>query len=395
MGSKRNIAIICYKYPPEYSGYGKQLKSVISKMNNDHLNYKLTILTAFKSSKTEANTFLDIVPLGTDFTQKKSIVFYVFCLRVLLWLILNRKKYSIIHCIKAGPEAVVANIVSKLLDKRLIVKVAQDELSDREVKEATSLKKVSRISRQILLRTVDNFIAISEEIDHNLQKRVSKKSKIIKIPNGVDDKRFAPVDCTTKRAIRRNLELPVERVLILFAGAINKRKGIVDLLDAVQKVKTKNHYSLVICGPILEDINFEERVQEINKTNKKIKIIYKGVVTDIEKYMAASDIFVLPSYSEGLPNVLLEAGSTGLALITTDIGGSRDIVIDGRNGFVIPTNSSDLLAKKMELLIDNEDIRERMGDETRSVIENNFSLEFVAKEYEYLYSKLFCENKKK
>lgn len=158
---EKNIAIICFKYPPEYSGYGKQLKSVITEMKKYHHNFKLMLLTAYKSSKMEENEFLKVIPLGCEKIKNEGIIFYIFCLRTFLWLIFNSKHYSIIHCIKAGPEAIVANIASKIFHKPLIVKVAQDELSEIELKNAKGLKKLLRRIRHMMLKNVDYFVAIS------------------------------------------------------------------------------------------------------------------------------------------------------------------------------------------------------------------------------------------
>src|SRR5699024_10726499 len=116
---KKNIVLICYKYPPEYSGYGKQLSSVLHSMNKIEHDFEFTILTAYKSSKSEENKKVNVVPLGSDFFKKQSFFFYIFCIKAMFWLILNKEKYSIIHCIKAGPESVVANFISKIFGKKL------------------------------------------------------------------------------------------------------------------------------------------------------------------------------------------------------------------------------------------------------------------------------------
>lgn len=383
------VALICFKYPPEYSGYGKQLKSVITKINEIDSNTFFTLLTGYESTKSEENEYLTVVPLGTRVNVSHSMRFYIFCLRTLVWLLINSNKYDVIHCIKAGPEAIVSNFASKVMNKRLIVKVAQDELSDREITNINWIKLLLRKARHFLIRNSDNFIAISEEIEGSLLKRVSNNTNIIRIPNGVDtDHKFIPPSDEVKIDLRKLLKLPKDNVIVLFVGAIHRRKGIYDLLKSIKDIKVNIKFSLVICGPILDDIGFNNLIEEINQCSPKVNVIYKGKVNNVDEYMKASDIFVLPSYSEGLPNVLLEAASCGLALVSTDIGGSRDIVKDSINGRIVSLGEPMQLSNALSELIDSKELQEIYGEMARQIAISKYSLKQVAISYIDLYKKL-------
>ncbi|WP_130860460.1 glycosyltransferase family 4 protein [Gracilibacillus phocaeensis] len=382
---KKNIVIICYKYPPQYSGYGKQLKSILDKIDAKSLH--ITLLTMHPSSIVEKQENLDIIPLNKN---HKGISIYLFSLRVCFWLLKNKKKYSIIHCIKAGPEAISANIVSKIFSKKLIVKVAQDELSKRELGNSKGLIRLNRKLRHLLLSNVDNFVAISEEISNNLKKIASKKTKILRIPNGVDTEKFKPLVEHSKASLKLQLGIETDnKPILLFAGAINKRKGIHNLLEALENSSDNDNmsYTFIFCGPILENINFEERIEQLNM-NPNIDIYFMGNVENINEYMKISNIFVLPSYSEGLPNVLLEAAASGLALISTDIGGSRDIVDDNKNGFLVQKNNPHELAEKIHLLVNDFNKINKFANHSRRVAVEKFALNAIAKEYNDLYEDL-------
>ena len=384
---KKRIAIVCFKYPPKYSGYGKQLKSVISNINDDSLEFN--ILTAYDISNSECSKNINIISLCNNADENQNKVFYEFCFRCLKWLILNKDRYDIIHCIKSGPEAIVCNIVSKIFNKPLIIKVVQQELSNREIDDAKGIKKNIRKLRNLLLKNTDNFIAISQEIEDNIKDKVCSKTNILRIPNGVDtDNKFIMPTPSEKRATREKLNLPIDEVIILYAGAINKRKGILDLIESMDYINNNTKISLVMCGPILEPIDIEGIVSLHNKKNNNVSMIYRGVITNVNEYMMASDIFILASYSEGLPNVLLEAASTGLALIATDIGGSRDIVINNRTGLLVPTGSPKEIAKSIMELADNIELRNEMGMNARIRMENKYSIKEVSKQYVQLYNNL-------
>lgn len=383
---QNNIVLVCYKYPPEYSGYGKQLKSVLSKIlkKNDRLNF--TLLTSHESSQKENKKNLKIVSFNKNKNSNSGITFYIFVFKLFFWLLFNSKQYSTIHCIKAGPEAIISNIVGKILRKKVIVKIAQDELSSRELENVNKLKWIIRKIRHWLLSSVDHFIAISTEIEGNISDIKSKKSVIHKIPNGVDVDKFYPLNEKEKKIIREKMDLPIDQKIILYAGAINTRKGIKDLLEAINHVEDDIRCTFVLCGPILEDIDFENKIENINFYKSNINITYRGAVNNVSEYMQASDIFILPSYSEGLPNVLLEASSSGLALIGTKIGGNTDIVEHGQNGFLVNVGSPEDLSKKINYLLKNDQLTRKMGKESREVAITYFDLCYIANRYVHIYT---------
>lgn len=387
-----NVLIISFKYPPEYSGYGNQLKSVLDKLilNDDRLTY--TIITMFPSSLAMEDEKRKIISLNTKKNHNSGKLMYIFAVKLFFWMIKNRKKYKIIHCIKAGPEAIVANIISKLFNKRLIIKVAQDELSQREIGDSKGLVRLNRKFRHRILSNADNFIAISKAINEDLNKIVSNKTNIKNIPNGVDIDKYFPIDRTNQIKLRIQLGIPTNNeMVILFAGAINKRKGIPDLLSAIENLSSNIKCTFIFCGPILEDIGFTKKIEELNgKSN--IEVIYAGSIENVHEYMKASNIFVLPSYSEGLPNVLLEAAASGLALISTDIGGSRDIVSHGQNGFLIPTNDYKAISQNIERLVNDKNMCKNFGTNSRIIALDHFSIDKVSNQYRELYFNLIKEN---
>lgn len=102
--------------------------------------------------------------------------------------------------------------------------------------------------------------------------------------------------------------------------------------------------------------------------------------------LPAMDVFVQPStLLEGLPVVLTEAASSGLPLIATDIGGSAELVQDGLNGFVVPPANSEIIMEKIKFLTESTDERKKMGEESRKIWEQRFTLEKMVNKIERLY----------
>lgn len=384
-----NIVIATFKYPPVYSGYGRQLKSVLNEINKCNELFHFKILTAYSDSEEERSKNIDIISfLNRSYNLKVDT--YIFAIRLFCWLIFHLKEYSIIHCVKAGSEAVVCNIISKIFKKKLIVKVVQEEFSDRELYSSNGKKRLDKVIRHFLLRDVDNFIAISEEIEDNLNKRTNK-SIVHRIPNGVDIEKFKPVCSQEKKKLREKVDIDKEVIALLHVGAINTRKGVYDILNALEEYNGKKIIQFVMCGPVLEDLSFLDRISELNKNNNLI-IDYRGSVDNVTDYLNSSDIFVLASYSEGLPNVLLEAGASGLPIISTNIGGSRDIIQEGINGLLVEKGNINQIYNTINKLVENEKLRQELTLNSRETIVNRFSNKKIANQYENLYKNLLSIN---
>ena len=117
-------------------------------------------------------------------------------------------------------------------------------------------------------------------------------------------------------------------------------------------------------------------IQEI-ESNQSIEAV--GEQSDVRPWLAASDIFVFPSYREGFPNVVIEAGAMCLPSIVTDINGSREIILEGRNGTIIPSHDTEALYQAMKWMLEHPDQRTSMSIEARPLISSRFNQEYVRK----------------
>jgi glycosyltransferase involved in cell wall biosynthesis len=115
-----------------------------------------------------------------------------------------------------------------------------------------------------------------------------------------------------------------------------------------------------------------------------------GPRPDVPALLAISDVFALPTfYREGIPRALLEAGAMGLPLISTDMPGCRDVVRDGWNGILVPPRNVKALTRALETLLDAEpEVRERMGQNSRTQVDEHFTLELIVEAYAGIYRQL-------
>lgn len=167
----------------------------------------------------------------------------------------------------------------------------------------------------------------------------------------------------------------------LFVGRIVKDKGINELILAFKRINSLYpNTRLLLVGP------FEDSLDPISDESREAIRSYEDIVsvgakTDVEllAYYAASDCFVFPSYREGFPNTVLEAGAMGLPSIVTDINGSREIIQEGVNGMVVPPHDHDRLFRAMQVMIKSSADRNRMANNARKMISDRFEQGFVRK----------------
>jgi len=156
----------------------------------------------------------------------------------------------------------------------------------------------------------------------------------------------------------------------LFVGRIMKEKGVEELFSAMERLRETygEHVVLDVVGM------FEEAFeQQIRKLEEKGTVVFHGYQSDVRPYYAKAHCVVLPSYHEGMSNVLLEAASSGRALITSDIFGCREAVEDGISGFLCPVNDVDALYCKMQQFVELDDhSRATMGSAGRRHMESCF-----------------------
>lgn len=184
-----------------------------------------------------------------------------------------------------------------------------------------------------------------------------------------------------------------EKIKVIFTGRMIEEKGVITLVDAANLLRDKfeNKVEFLLVGglyPNPKALNEDDLTRLCD--GKYIK--WLGYRNDVKDLLAQSSIVAFPSYyREGLPKSLIEANAIGRPIITTDSVGCRDTVEDGVNGFIISIKDSKALADKLQILIENRYLREKMGKEARRIAERDFSLENVVKKHLEIYDALAYE----
>lgn len=203
--------------------------------------------------------------------------------------------------------------------------------------------------------------------------------------NGIDMTYFDRTEEVMKKAesIREK-----DSITFCFVGRIVGDKGMNELAEAFARLEKEfPSCRLLLVG------DFEEKLDPVSPETKRMflensRVTFAGWQQDIRPYLAASDIFVFPSYREGFPNVVLQAGAMGLPSIVTDINGSSEIIRDGVNGVIIPPRDMEALWKTMRNMLTDEAARRKMAANARNLIGSRYDRTFLWQELKKTYKSL-------
>lgn len=221
--------------------------------------------------------------------------------------------------------------------------------------------------------------------DRNELSKLSGLNKIhsVIIPgSGVDTERFSIS------------QLPKSPPVIMMASRLLKDKGVYEYISAAKIIGHKNkNIKFVLVGTPDPENPSSISIEEVNGWIDKGYIEYWGQQEDMPNVISKSTIVVLPSYREGLPKVLLEASSSGRPVITTNVAGCRDAIIDMRTGFLVEKYNAQDLADKIITLSSNLDRCIQMGQSGRKLVEEKFSEKLIVSHHMKVYEKLLLEQK--
>jgi glycosyltransferase involved in cell wall biosynthesis len=170
----------------------------------------------------------------------------------------------------------------------------------------------------------------------------------------------------------------VSRVVV-GAGRLSPEKGFGVLAEAAQTIIRENpHAGVVIFGEGALRGELERRVAELGLTGR---VVLPGFRTDLDSLIGGADVVVLPSFTEGLPNVALEASAAGVPVVATAVGGTPEVIADGETGFLVPPGESPAVAARVGQLLRDAALRTRFGAAGRARMRELFTFDAQAKAY--------------
>jgi hypothetical protein len=288
-------------------------------------------------------------------------------------------KFDIIHAHRIIPDGYCATLLGKKLNIPVVCSARggdtylapfQNHLCYLSFKKViSSCSKIITVSNSLRDIVLNNGVKYPVEVVHN----------------GCDVDSFHYID---KAVARKKLNLLLDRKIFLFVGHIISSKGVLELVKAFHQIKKNDPSSFLI---MIGFGDCKDKIEaEIKSRNLYDSVLLPGYVPHekLPLWINASDIFVLPSYQEGLPNVVLEAMACRKPVIATRVGGIPEIVSDGVTGILVEPRIVDQLAQAMETLLLNEDLCSKLGLAAEKLIHEHFTWEKSAKNLIKVYENL-------
>jgi glycosyltransferase involved in cell wall biosynthesis len=245
------------------------------------------------------------------------------------------------------------------------------------------LDRSSYVQERLLARGVDRYIAVSQDIGAKLVDVMHWPAhKIEVIHNGVRVEPVPRVDAAVRRELSGDTGLPV----VVTAARLDPQKGLDILIRAAADVPEAR---FVIAGAGDERSKLEAAVAERGLEDR---VVFLGQRNDVSQLLAASDVFVLPSLYEGSSLAVLEAMSAGKAVIASRIGGTDELVVDEQSGLLVPPSDAGALASAVRRLLDDSQLRGRLGAAARDRVQQRFTASMVADRTTRLYEELLIGN---
>ena len=312
-----------------------------------------------------------------------------------MWNFLRKEKPQIVHT-----HTPKAGIIGMLAARLAGVPHRLHTVAGLPLMEATGTKRkilnfVEKLTYSSATRVYPNSKGLYDFILQNNFTQ-SNKLKIIAngSSNGIDTAFFSPDQVTEieRVTLREKLNIQPDDFVFVFVGRIVSDKGINELIKAFSELQAAENnepagIKLLLVGGLENDLDplNPETLAEINQNKDIISV---GFQQDVRSFFAIADALVFPSYREGFPNVVMQAGAMGLPSIVSDINGCNEIIVEGENGLIIPPKNVEKLKEKMLTLARDKNLYIKLKENSRRMIENRYEQSVVWKalleEYEGL-----------
>lgn len=368
------IAMIIQRYHPIIGGAENQLQKLIPHLRR--YGHELIVITR-KVEKLPSYSEVEGTPVYRVFGPGTNVI-SAFLFSIFTQNILRKFHPDVIHAHELLSPTTTAILAKRIFGTPVISKVLRGGKKG-DINRIFE-KPMGRLRWKNISRFTDKFIAISGEILEEVQNFGVDANRCVSIPNGVDIGKFLPVSLGKVIDLRKSLGINGDPILI-YTGRLVPEKRIEDLLvswGTIQNQYPDGKLLIIGAGPSERDL----RNLQIDRT------IFVGQTENVVEYLQASDIFILPSESEGLSNSMLEAMAVGLPCVVTNVGGALDIIDDQVSGCLFTPGDSAELTRQITDLLGNKEKANQIGIMARKKMVESFSLEHAAEQLHFLYSEI-------
>ena len=339
----------------------------------EHDDYDLTIVCSdgpYVAELREAGHRVKTVTISRNLNVFRHLISLV-----QLYLFIRNETFDVVHA-----HTPVASFIGRLAAKMARTSRIVNTVHGFYFHENTHVvvrKAIIALERLVGHFTDLTFSVNAEDVQTAIRERICPADRIMVVGNGVDLQRFDPrLVEPARRRIREELGVPPDAAVVGAVGRLVREKGFVELFQGMPRVlEASREAKLIVVGDALptdRDSVKDQLMALVDSLELNDRVVFTGLRYDVPELLSAMDVFVLPSYREGMPVVLLEAMAMARPVVATHVRGCREVVVDGETGILVPPGDVPALADAIVRLLGDKELAGRMGRAGRKRAEQRF-----------------------
>ena len=376
--------LLLFRFPPDYAGGGLQASRLMEQLGRRDVEMRvLTMRSEGAGGALRERAFGGEVRRFAVFGSRRTRDLLL-SLRAGWWL-LTHSGWDLLHCSGFSYFGVLPLWVAKLKRRPVLIKTTVLGL------DGAFNPGVSWIARKALGSFVhaDVIVALSRALEDDLRANPRLRSRVLRIPNGVDSELFRPPREGERAAARRRFSLPEDAFVVVCCSMLYPRKNVIALVRAAAAMTTRP-VCIALAGPPGPDAAYLRALDSAvaqAPPGVEVRLLGSLAPEQVAELSRGADLCALMSRFEGLPNALLEGMATGLPCVASDIPGSADVLAEG-GGVLVPLDDDTRLAAELDRLAADPAERRRLGEEARKLALERYSFSSIADRYRSVYEEM-------
>ncbi len=375
-----SLILVCSNYPPVVGGSEIEAQRVCSALiKRGHL---VTVATTGGPPMPPMRKWTDPtgVPVRLYAARRNGVLKNVmFAIGVAWLLIRERRNYQAVYFLMQGLHLAAGLPVAKMLGKTILMKVGGSG-----VLPAMARTPTGRLEIRWLRKWANRVMILNDGMRAEALAAGLPADKLVWMPNPVDTEQFSPIPEVKRYELRAQHDIPPDAFVIIYTGRLAPEKSLhflVEAFAAVWRQRTQAYLVLVGDGPMRAALAEQTRGLGCQENT-----CFAGSVApfEIPRWLQMADVFALVSLSEGFPCALVEAMSVGLASVVSNIPANRQLVQPENHGLLPPPGDVSSIAAALMRLLDDHELRSRMGAEARRSVQQQYATDRVLERYETL-----------
>lgn len=382
--------LVCHSYPPVIGGSELEAQRVCAALTRR--GYRVTLVCAGGSPMPPLRNWID--PEGVKVRiyagrWKGTLKDIVFALRVSAMLIRERRNYRFVYFLMQGLHLAAGLPTARLLGKPILMKIAGSGVVPLMAKSLSG-----RLELRWLRKWAYRVMILNDGMRKEAMAVGFASDQLYWMPNPVNTAEFAPCGDRERIELRRKFGIHPAVAVVLYCGRLAAEKALPDLINAFALVARQVPEATLVLvgdGPLRSTLAMQ--AAQLQLKDDKVRFVGQVSPTEVSDWLNTADVFTLVSFSEGLPCALVEAMSAGLPCVVSDIPANRQLIDDGKHGFLTPVSDQESISRAIVELLKDDALRLRMGEAARKRIVDNYSSDKVTDLYEDLFRQMLSESR--